>query len=31
MRTLKYEEVYMFEYEDMAEAREPIGYFLEEV
>jgi putative transposase len=31
MRTLKYEEVYMFEYEDMAEARERIGYFLEEV
>jgi putative transposase len=31
MRTLKYEEVYMYEYEDMAEARERIGHFLEEV
>lgn len=31
MRTLKYEEVYMNEYEDMAEARECIGHFLEEV
>lgn len=31
MRTLKYEEVYMYEYEDMTEARERIGYFLEEV
>ena len=31
MRTLKYEEVYMNEYEDMREARERIGHFLEEV
>lgn len=31
IRTLKYEEVYMFEYEDMTEARERIGHFLEEV
>ena len=31
MKTLKYEEVYMFEYETMAEARERIGHFLEEV
>lgn len=31
IRTLKYEEVYMYEYEDMAEARERIGHFLEEV
>jgi putative transposase len=31
MRTLKYEEVYMNEYEDMSEARERIGHFLEEV
>jgi putative transposase len=31
MRTLKYEEVYMYEYEDMFEARERIGHFLEEV
>jgi len=31
MRTLKYEEVYMYEYEDMREARERIGHFLEEV
>ena len=31
MRTLKYEEVYMNEYEDMYEARERMGYFLEEV
>ena len=31
MRTLKYEEVYMYEYEDMTEARERIGHFLEEV
>jgi len=31
MRTLKYEEVYMFEYEEMAEARERIGHFIEEV
>lgn len=31
MRTLKYEEVYMNEYENMLEARERIGHFLEEV
>ena len=31
MRTLKYEEVYMYEYENMFEARERIGHFLEEV
>jgi putative transposase len=31
MRTLKYEEVYMNEYEDMFEARERIRHFLEEV
>ena len=31
MRTLKYEEVYINEYEDMVEARERIGHFLEEV
>lgn len=31
MRTLKYEEVYLFEYETMAEARARIQYFLEEV
>lgn len=31
MKTLKYEEVYLFEYETMAEARERIGHFLEEV
>jgi putative transposase len=31
IRTLKYEEVYMNEYEDMREARERIGHFLEEV
>ena len=31
MRTLKYEEVYLFEYEDMAETQERIGHFLEEV
>ena len=31
MRTLKYEEVYINEYEDMIEARERIGHFLEEV
>jgi transposase InsO family protein len=31
MRTLKYEEVYLFEYETMAEARARIGQFLEEV
>ena len=31
MRTLKYEEVYLFEYETIREARERISYFLEEV
>jgi len=31
MRTLKYEEVQMFEYRDMAEARDRIGHFIEEV
>ena len=31
MRTLKYEEVYLFEYETMAEARARIQHFLEEV
>jgi putative transposase len=31
IRTLKYEEVYMFEYAEMAEARERIGHFLETV
>jgi putative transposase len=31
MRTLKYEEVYLFEYETMAEARARISQFLEEV
>jgi len=31
MRTLKYDEVYMFEYRDMAEARDRIGHFIEEV
>lgn len=31
MRTLKYEEVYMYEYENMSEARERVGHFLEEV
>lgn len=31
MRTLKYEEVYLFEYETMAEARMRISHFLEEV
>jgi transposase InsO family protein len=31
MRTLKYEEVYLFEYETMAEARARISHFLEEV
>lgn len=31
MRTLKEEEVYLYEYESMAEARERIGHFLEEV
>lgn len=31
MRTLKYEEVYLFEYESVAEARARISHFLEEV
>lgn len=31
IRTLKYEEVYMYEYEDTAEARQRTGHFLEEV
>ncbi len=31
MRTLKYEEVYLREYENLAEARECIGHFIEEV
>lgn len=31
MKTLKYEEVYLHEYETMAEARTSIGHFLEEV
>ena len=31
MRTLKYEEVYLFEYETMTEARGGISHFLEEV
>ena len=31
MRTLKYEEVYLFEYETMTEARARISHFLEEV
>jgi transposase InsO family protein len=31
MKTLKYEEVYMTEYANLAEATDPIGYFLEEV
>jgi transposase InsO family protein len=31
MRTLKYEEVYLFEYETVAEARTRISHFLEEV
>jgi putative transposase len=31
MRRLKYEEVYLFEYETVAEARARIGHFLEEV
>ena len=31
MRTLKYEEVYLFEYESLAEARARIQHFLEEV
>jgi putative transposase len=31
IKTLKYEEVYLFEYETMAEARASISHFLEEV
>lgn len=31
LKTLKYEEVYLYEYEDLAEARRRIGHFLEEV
>lgn len=31
IKTLKYEEIYLFEYETIAEARSRIGYFLEEV
>lgn len=31
IKTLKYEEVYLYEYEDLAEARARIGHFLEEV
>jgi transposase InsO family protein len=31
IRTLKYEEVYLYEYEDMSEARELIGHFHEDV
>ena len=31
MRTLKYEEVYLFEYETVTEARARISHFLEEV
>lgn len=31
MKTLKYEEVYLFEYENLAEARRRIGHFLEDV
>lgn len=31
MKTLKYEEVYLFEYQDLKEARERIAHFLEEV
>ena len=31
MRTLKYEEVYLFEYETLAEARARISHFLEDV
>ena len=31
LKTLKYEEVYLFEYRDMTEAQRRIGYFLEEV
>ncbi len=31
MKTLKFEEVYLYEYEDLSEARSRIGHFLEEV
>src|SRR5207302_8857233 len=31
MKTLKYEEVYLYEYEDLSEARARIGHSLEEV
>jgi transposase InsO family protein len=31
MKTLKYEEVYLYEYETLKEAEHRIGYFLEEV
>jgi putative transposase len=31
MRTLKYEEVYLFEYETVLEARARISHFIEEV
>jgi putative transposase len=31
IRTLKYEEVYLFEYQDFSEAYAHVGYFLEEV
>ena len=31
IKTLKYEEVYLFEYETIVEARSRIGHFLEEV
>jgi transposase InsO family protein len=31
IKTLKYEEVYLFEYEDLAEARSRLDYFLQEV
>jgi putative transposase len=31
MKTLKMEEVYLYDYEDLAEARSRIGYFLEDV
>jgi transposase InsO family protein len=30
-KTLKYEEVYLWEYEDLADARQRIGFFLEDV
>ncbi len=31
IKTLKYEEVYLFEYQNLAEARGRIGHFIEEV